>query len=361
MTKKTIIAIAVVVIVLIAGYVFTNNQDQDNLAEVKLGVIAGTTGQYAAAGEGYLKGFTLAQEEWNQSHNVKFTAIIEDDGFDAVKGLSAYKKLKDVDKVQAYAILSTFTVDAIYGDVSAALVPVALGFEQSIPATPDNVFQVLPAARPVQQKLGENLKQFGYKKPVAVVSDNTSVYQNFYTGFIEGYGEVQKFDVRGDVALIRAQATKILAAKPDIVVFFAAPKDGALMVKELLNQSGGKMPKLAFDQSIQSGVVDYDAILGESIKKIDGSIVALSRNDLSDKFKQAFKNKYGTEAPFGADMGYNSFMLLANSYNSNKTQWVKNMKQEFDGADGKLTFDENGLRVPNVYFAELQNGEVLVK
>lgn len=329
---------------------------------IKIGVIAGTTGQYASAGEGYLKGFNLAVEEWNKSNSNKFEPIIEDDGFDANKGLLAYKKLKEINKVDAFAILSTFTIDAVYEDVVMQGKPVALGFEQSVPATADAVFQILPAARPVQKKLGEYVKQLGYKKVAVVVSNNTSVYQNFYEGFKEGYeGGVQKINIRPDISLIRTEVSKILSEKPDLVVFFAAPKDGALTVKEMINQSKGSIPKLAFDQSIQSGVVDYKTILGSSIEKIDGSIVALSRNDLSEKFKLAFKKKYDTLPPFGADMGYNSFMLLAHSYNKNHSTWIKNMQDGVVGADGDVKFDENGLRVPNIYFAVLNKGDVVIK
>jgi ABC-type branched-subunit amino acid transport system substrate-binding protein len=118
---------------------------------VKLGVIAGTTGQYASAGEGYLKGFELAREEWNAEHELKFDAVVEDDGFDSKKGIAAYQKLSSIDMVDAYAILSTFTIDVVKADVTVAGKPVALGFEQSVAAEDDTIFQVLPAAWPIPQ------------------------------------------------------------------------------------------------------------------------------------------------------------------------------------------------------------------
>ena len=85
----------------------------------------------------------------------------------------------------------------------------------------------------------------------------------------------------------------------------------------------------------------------------------MSKNDFAPEFTEAYTEKYGEKPPFGSDMGYNSFMLLAQTYDSNSNAWIKNMnKAKFKGADGELSFDESGLRMPNVYFGELQDGGV---
>ncbi len=195
---------------------------------VHLGVIAGMTGQYAAVGEGYVKGFNLALEQWNGSHDLKFEATTEDDHFDSTTGLSAYKKLQEFNAPDAYAVLTTFTIDVIYDAVHTEKKPVALGFEQTEPAEDDNIFQVVPAANPVQHALGIEVRRLGYKKPVAAVSNSTSVYQNFYNGFNDGYGgNVPKFNIGSDVSDIRSQALAIVASKPDVVCLFMAPRDGA--------------------------------------------------------------------------------------------------------------------------------------
>jgi len=359
--KKTFILIIVIVIVIGLGFLVSNRSKQKgDIVPIKLGVIAGTTGQYAPAGEGYLKGFNLALGQWNASSSPKFTAVIEDDGFDAVKGLSAYQKLSSADKVDAYAILSSFTIDAIYDLVHQEAKPVALGFEQSKPAENDNIFQVLPAAKPIQFALGQKIKELGKVKPVAAVSNNTPVYQNFYDGFKDGFGsEVKKFEIGSDVTGIRSQALAIMAAKPDEVAFFMAPKDGAILVKELLKIKTPH-PDFVFDQSIQSGATDYQTILGLDFAKIDGSLVSMSKNDFIPDFTQAFKDKYNEEPPFGSDMGYNSFMLLANTYDRDSQKWIGNMRTaKFVGADGEVSFDTLGLRVPNIFFGKLKDGKVI--
>lgn len=358
--KKIIwIIVAVIIVGGLAWWGQVNNSYPKGV--VRLGVIAGTTGEYASAGEGYMKGFNLAVEEWNSSHDLKFQPIVEDDGFNAVKGLSAYKKISSSDNVSAYAILSSFTIDAIYDLVHTENKPVALGFEQSKPAENDNIYQVLPAARPIQLALGQELKKQGYIKPAVVVSNNTPVYENFYSGFAEGFGTgITTYELGSDVAGIRAQALSIMNLKPDVIVFFAVPKDGALLAKEIIKIAGKNLPQLAFDQSIQSGMVDYKNIFGSDISMLNGSIVSMSKNDFTKDFTEKFTGKYNEKPPFGSDMGYNSFMLLANTYADNSEKWIDNMKKaKFIGADGEIGFDGVGLRVPNVFFGKLQNGEVI--
>lgn len=356
--NKRLLLIILLIVIVFDGITLLRHSSSST---VMFGVIAGTTGQYAPAGEGYLKGFKLAEVEWNNSHSTKFDAMVEDDAFEAVKGLSAYKKLSDVDKVSAYGILSSFTIDAVYDLVHKENKPVALGFEQSKPAEDDNIVQVLPAAKPIQFALGKKVVELGYKKPVAAVSNNTSVYQNFYDGFNSGIGTpVQKFEIGSDITGIRSQALAIVAAHPDVVAFFTAPKDGALLVKEILKiTTSTNRPHFVFDQDVQSGSTDYATILGADISKLDGSLVSLSKNDFTTKFTQSYKTAYGENPPFGSDMGYNSFMLLATSYNSDNQTWVSNMKKaKFIGADGEVSFDQTGLRVPNIFFGKLLSGKV---
>lgn len=345
---------------IVLGLVGYFNQNS-NSKEVKLGVIAGTTGAYAAAGEGYMKGFNLAMEEWNKTHELKFNDVVEDDGFNAVKGLAAYQKLKSFDKPDAYAIVSSFTIDATSDLLHTEGKPVALGFEQSKPAEADNIYQILPSAKPVQFSLGEKAKSLGYKNAVVAVSNNSPVYQNFYAGFTEGYGNAPEFKINSDNSQISTQAIAMLKSKPDVVVIYMVPKDGALLVREILKLTTKEnRPFFVFDQSIQSGLPDYTKILGADFSKIDNSIVAMSRNDLSTNFSQMYKAKYNEVPPFGADMGYNSFTLLASTYDKSSVNWIDNMqKAKVAGADGEFTFNKEGLRMPDVVFAKLVNGQVI--
>jgi hypothetical protein len=73
-----------------------------------------------------------------------------------------------------------------------------------------------------------------------------------------------------------------------------------------------------------------------------------------------YKTKYNEVPPFGADMGYNAFILLASTYDASSQVWIENMqKAKVAGADGEFTFNKEGLRLPDVVFAKLVNGTVV--
>jgi hypothetical protein len=53
-------------------------------------------------------------------------------------------------------------------------------------------------------------------------------------------------------------------------------------------------------------------------------------------------------------------MLLANTYDRDSQKWIGNMRTaKFVGADGEVSFDTLGLRVPNIFFGKLKDGKVI--
>ncbi len=365
--KKIFIVLFVLLIALsVFGYITAASSTSTLNIEknVKIGVIAGTTGQTAATGKAYVKGFKMAMEQWNASstHTTKFSAVFEDDSLAATTSLATYKKLRDEDIVDAYAILSSSTIDAVYDHVHDEGKPVALGFEQSRTEVADNIFQVLPAMRPVQFALGVKMKGDDYLKPVAAVSRSLPMYEDFYEGYKAGYvGDIPKFDIGSDITDIRKQAEAIINAKPDVIAIFMTPKDGALLANEILKiTTSANRPRITFDQSYESGADEYQRVLGEDISKLDGSVVSMSKSDPTETFLASYETKYNEKPLAEASMGYNSFMLLATTFDNDAKKWVDNIsKTRFDGADGPVSFTNTGLRAPIIHFGELKTGKII--
>jgi ABC-type branched-subunit amino acid transport system substrate-binding protein len=72
-------------------------------SRLKVGVIAGFTGDWSAYGVAYRQGIELAAVD----KDVNF--IYEDDGFDSKKTVAAFRKLADIDKVDAVIVGDTTT------------------------------------------------------------------------------------------------------------------------------------------------------------------------------------------------------------------------------------------------------------
>jgi ABC-type branched-subunit amino acid transport system substrate-binding protein len=354
MNKKIIWSIVAVVVVIILAVGV--KKPSNNLT---FGLIVGASGDYAAVGEAFAKGAELAQAEWNLANpDRQIVMVKEDDGFDAKKGLSAYKKLVSVDHIDGLLNMTTITIDALYNEVVSSGMPVALGFEQGIEAKNDNVVQLWPGSVPAEAKLGAYIKEKGFKNIVIFVDNGSAVFERFAGGFKKGYElPVQEIKIGSDSGDIRSSALKVTSIKPDAIVFIVKPTTGALLIKELKLLSQAKY-QFVFDANIQTGFTDYTKVLGDT-SILNGSILYTVPNVYRQEFNENFKKKFGQEPTIGSETGYNAFKLLAQSYDSNKTKWVKNMQEaHFVGADGNIVFDENGIRIPELKIGTIEGGKL---
>ncbi len=355
---KKILGIVAVILTVVAGVYYSKSNSSS--ANLKIGVIAGTTGEYAIVGENYIKGIELAKEQWMISHpDQSLNLIIENDEFDSKKALSAYQKLSSIDKVDAFINETTITVDATYDLIHQSGKPFVQGFEQSKPAEKDNIFQIWPSSVPAEVLLGKYIKEKGYKNVAVVVAQNIQAWNGFANAFAEGYGSnVTRIPVDSSSNDVRTDVLKIVNGNYDAVVLYTVPKQAALIVKESRIQS--KTPlTFVFDQDIQTGEKEIKEILG-SFTPLNGSIamVTIGDNDSVD-FVNAYKAKYGAEPGIGASVGYDSFNVLMRAYDRNINAWLKNIQNSnFQGASGEIKFNENGLRSPKVHIGEIVNGEL---
>ncbi len=356
MKNKKIFGVALVIIIVIIAVVSLSTKQTKTLT---FGMIAGMSGEYAVVGENFAKGVEVAQDEWNTSHpNQLVTVVKEDDGFDAKKGLSAYRKLTSINKIDGLINMTTITIDALYDEVSKTDMPIALGFEQGIEAKKDNVVQLWPGTVPAEAKLGQYIKEKGYKNLVVFVDNSSSAFERFALGFKQGYGlQVQEVKISNSKVDIKSSALKALSYKPDAFVFIVTPTSGALLVKELKSLSKDNI-QYVFDANIQTGFSDYEKILGNN-SVLDGSIVYTVPNVYRDEFSNKFKDKFGSDPMIGSETGYNAFKLLVNSYDSDRKKWIENMQNStFVGADGQIVFDKNGIRIPELKIGTIQDGKL---
>lgn len=325
---------------------------------ITVGVISATSGPYAAIGEAYVKGVQLAADVWSKQHpKQKVKVFYEDDGYNPQKGLAAYQKLTGINKIDALVNMSSPTIDSIYSKVKKRGIPVAQGGEQGIVPANDNVFQLLPGNMATEIALGKFVKARGYKK-VAVFYSDSGVYVRFVNGFVKGYGgAVKKYGIPVDSTDYSSEVTAALNDKPDAVVFIDTPEQGANLVK-LFYQQGARNIPFFFDADIQSGWASYQKILGDT-KVLDGSHAVVIRQKVSASYLKAYKAKFKGDPYVGTDWAYDSFMLLLRSYAKNPKKWVANVKKaNFEGAGGKVKFDETGVRLPNFTIGQIKNGEL---
>jgi branched-chain amino acid transport system substrate-binding protein len=354
--KSKIIVIGVVLIFLALVFIGIHKKtDQD---VIRVGVLAPLSGEYSAAGENMVKGITVARDSYVKSHpGSTVELVIEDDGFNVAKGVSAYKKLTGLDKVNAIISLSTPVIDAVYQDIAKTDMPVIQIGIQTVGIGPDNIFQNSPAAGDGIIALAEYSGIKLNLSRVAIVYDTTpggtifyNVFKDNYKNSYESFAVTKKDD-------IRSQVNKIISEKYDGVVMLNGSENGALITKELIRS--GYKGQLIYDAQLQTAFADYERILGDT-KIIDGAISIWFKDGDKTSFINSYKEKYSEEPGFIADFGYDSFNTLMNAYSMDNKEWLTNIQNtKTIGASGKVSFDVNGIRKQDISINQVINGKIV--
>lgn len=361
MSKKIkIISILVIAIIVIGLFVVNNKSSQPD--SIKLGLMLPLSGDYAAAGQNMQKGMELALEVYKKDNpNVSIDVVVEDDAYDVTKGLSAYKKLVDLDKVDVILMLSTPVIDAIHEDVVKRGLPIIQLGIQTVGVGDDNIIQFSPAAEAPIGFLADYLGKDAsfYSKKVAVLYDNSPGQLVFFQVFKDRYGKEITPLMVNNRSDLRNYATKIANEDYEAVVFILTPENGALATKEILTLDS-TVPTLVYDAQLQTGFADYGRILGD-VNKINGAKSMWFKAGKMDEVKKLFNQKYGEDPGFLVDFSYDMINVALDTYNKDSVKWVNNLKKykNSDGASGSISFDENGVRLQPMVITEIRDGQLV--
>ena len=356
--KKKILIGVLVAFAIIAAVIATGNNSNRTGELRKIGMISILSGEYASVGQELANGFLLSQEVYNkQNPNNKIEVVLEDDGFDSKKALSAYKKLMDIDHVDALFNVSTPSIEAIYDSVQKEGRPILQVGEMSKEDTDDLVYGLFPGSLQAEKDLGNYLREHGYKNPLVVYTIHDTMIR-FKNALVKGYGgNVAEMGIRADEKDFKTQVLKASEGNHDVIAIVSFPTAGAQFISEFRKQ-GLKLPQLAFDASGQTGFADYKRILGDS-NILNGAIVATLKQSTSEEFKKLYREKYAKEPGFMADVGYDAFNIILRTHDSDYKKWNENMKNlSYKGANGVYKFDSVGIRLPDVFITKVKDGEI---
>ncbi len=335
---------------------------------VSIGAISILSGQFASIGQNYANGIVLAKEEFEAKNpNIKVDLHLEDDAFDAKKGVSAFKKLTEVDKVDALINISSPTIDAIHGEVQKTNLPVIQFGIQSSGVGPDSIFQISPSPEVPIQKFAEYIRENASYKKMAIVYAQGEPFESFYDAFSIGLG----YQGESAVALklkskedIQSYATRIVKEKFDAVVILTMPEDGALLVKKV-NALGAKDITYIIDVQLQTGLDTYKKILGDLSLLNNGYSVWLASASNTENFKSSYKKRFNVEPGAFADSGYDSFNVLIDAYIKSggaHTDWIRGIQStKLNGVSGSIQFDANGIRNQDLEIKRVLQGEVITE
>lgn len=356
--KKYLWVIGAIVIIVIA-FAYFGTQNKVDSKGFNLGLISILSGEYAAVGQAFANGVTLANEQYNAANpDAKINLFIEDDGFTGGKGVSAYQKLVNVNKIDALINVSTVTIDSIYDTVTKAGFPVIQAGEQSIEAVDDNIFGIWPNSIDSSYDYGVYMRNKGLKEMTLVYTNHDAMIR-FVEAFKKGFkGTTRDFKIPADEKDFRTHALKASDGNPATVSLFIFPQQGAQFIKEFLKVAKSK-PQFFFDASFQSGFSDYERILG-NMKVLDGTLVGTMNLPTTDEFKRDYKTRFSTDPGFFADVGYDAFNILIKSYSKDNQKWINNVKNiKMVGASGTTEFGPTGNRKPETKIMTVRDGKLV--
>ena len=361
MNKKNIGILAIIVIVIIAAIGFNNRNTAHNPETLKIGVIAPLSGDFGAVGENFVNGIKTAKVAYEKKTGNTVELVIENDGGEATKGLSAFKKLSEVDKVDGMINTFTSTMDAIYTPSQTLPYPIMMGFFQANNSLDDNVFQITLRNDGVWNKYADYLKKTDFDKSnLVIVRSIDSAQDSMAKDFEKNYGDkFTEVTASSDKEALKTDAAKIAGLKPTAIVFFMTPENGAILTNELL-QLIPKNTQLIYDIQINTGIQYYKDQLGD-LNKINGAITIVPEAEANQKFISEYKAVIGKDPGFTSDFGYDAFMVYMENYNKDKGAWISSLKEtDKAGASGQLKFDSKGVVIPNLTIKKVEGGEMKV-
>ena len=331
------------IILIILPFIFLSNVYGEDL---KVGFISILTGQYSDVGQSMANSAQLAIEDYEKESGAKVKFFLEDDGADPRKGLSAFLKLIELDKVDLIFPISTFTIGSARDRVNQLnRVAFILGNEPYEPVD-DSIYMVTPAAIPAERSLGKFVGEKHASGEVLVIASQNEAILRFAKAVKEGVGErASLIEVPAELMDFRGLALSIKRKNPTALIFNSFPLDSARLLKELFALQV-KVP-IYFDDSIANSLSDVKNILGD-LSKLREAMILTYNTENSPLFTTRYQERFGESPRYWSDYSYDAVKLglkLRDKDLSEAKAWLSN--NVYEGVSGKITFDQVGLRLPD--------------
>ena len=350
---KIILGLIVAVLVVWGGYSIYNKQTTEPTENevIKIGFIGPLTGQNAFIGEGIRNAIELAE---SKKQNV--IIIYEDDQFNGKLGITAYHKLRDIDKVDAIINTTPATINAFQPILQEnPLIVIQIAEPEII--EDDTVYQIMPAGASVYAKLGEIAKE--KYNSIAFIYQIGPAFEKVKNAFREAYtkessSKLKEYQI-GEIGDYRTEVTKIINEGFDAFTIVVTPNVGIPFLKQFTQQNKDDI-QLLCNGDLEVTIASYlENAIPEEV--FEGCYSAMFVDRMAESFKIEYKNVYGTDPSFAADYAYDAVNILIDTYAEDVQKWKNNIQEiVYSGVSGDIKFDNNGVRLPEVEIHIFESG-----
>ena len=340
--------------------------------EIIIGAIAPVTGEAATFGVSSKNGFDMAVADWNAKGGIlgkQLKLAFADDKGDPAEGATGVTKLLEMDKAVAMLGPVMSKVALAGGPIcQAAKIPMiaTTATNPKVTLIGDYIFRAC-FIDPFQGTVGakfafEDLKTKKAACLFDVGNDYTKGLSEFFKAKYTALGgEVVGFEGHATGTTdFKAQLTKIIAAKPELLYVPDYYNDAALIAKQA-RELGFKGP-----------IVGGDGWDSPKLAEIGGTAIegcfftnhysAEDTRPVVQEFVKNYKTKYGAEPDAMATLAYDAASLLFDGIKrAGKTDGpaVRDALKATDMAvvSGQLKFDENRDPVKSAVIIEIKGGK----
>ncbi len=360
---KILVGIVVIVLVVLVGIRLSQDPAATPVSAkpvIKIGVSAPLTGNVAFLGEGIRNAMTLAKEQLPKDTKYQYEFVIEDDGFEAKRQISAVNKLIDVDHVDAF-----FTVGSGAGNIAAPIAEPKQTIHFGIASDPTiakgeyNFIHWTPPAEEVKVLIPE-LQKRGLKR-VAVMGANIQ-------GITAVIDEFEKQIQGTDIQIVnkdifnfgekdfRTLIAKAKATNPDVYLPIAFSPEIEIVTKQM--QEAGVTQPITTVESFE---------LSDQPQLFEGKWY-VNAADMSERFRSDYKTRFGKEVSLAAGNAYDIVNLVVRAAESADTQGAdRPTKSQIktalypvkisDGALGNLTVNQDGFVITKAVVRMIKDGK----
>jgi len=242
-TGKTVLWIIIIIIVICLIWWGASKKPSLTGEVIKVGILEPLTGVRAEAGEYFKRGLDLALAEINSDLNKKYQLelVFEDTQYDPAIAVTAFNKLKDIDKVGyvigAHGSSNTLAVAPIAEENKIILITPG-SQSTAISQAGDYIFRTQINTAQEAPFIAEFIAGISGDKPVHVLGLNTdyslSYMKNLTPAFEENgvtMGLFEKFDPKETD--YRTQLLKLKASNAEYILLLAIPKHAGQILKQV--------------------------------------------------------------------------------------------------------------------------------
>lgn len=371
-STKTIIAIFMILALVsltacsIQGRVVESN---DKITIGSLGPLTGDASQWGLPPKEGVE-LALAQLGGNLAGR-PVNVIYEDDQCDPSKAVTAVQKLINVDHVDAIVgpvcSSATMAIAPLVEAAGVALISPASTSEK-VSQAGDYIFRVIPSDALRGDVFAKYMKQKGINN-VAVLYANTdgtaTAKISFARTFEQMGGKVTIAEVyEQDARDLRTQLLKIKdkEKETDALLFISYVADTIVILKQA-QELGLNLPMYSPGESPEDDSVPQSA--GNAAEDVVYILPAEATGNQVNKFKQTFQAKFSKEPALFAAEAFDAFNIIMQS--AQQCESAKKLGtcikdnlykvQDYQGASGIISFDNNGDVVKPMAIKQIKNGQ----